>query len=253
MSVVPHDPMVEMHWSRFHRNTNQASRDYLIVHYSPLVKFIAGRVGAGLPKSVDPADLVSYGVFGLMDAVDRFEAERGLKFETFAAPRIKGAIYDGLRRIDWVPRTVRSRSRQIEQSMNKLMQRHGRAATDAEIAEDLQIDEAELAKWLAAVAAAAIGPLDRAIEAGFEPASVESDGMQEPASALEASEMSESLRAHISELPERDRVVLSLYYDEALTLSEIGEVLGVTESRVSQIRAKGVLRLRSTLSAVGMI
>ena len=104
MSIVPDDPDLAMHWTRWINRQNAASRDHLIVHYSPLVKFVAGRVGAGLPNSVDPGDLVSSGVFGLIDAIDRFDPERGVKFETFAAPRIRGAIYDGLRQLDWVPR-----------------------------------------------------------------------------------------------------------------------------------------------------
>ena len=116
MSIVPDDPDLAMHWTRWLNRKNGASRDHLIVHYSPLVKFVAGRIGAGLPNSVDPGDLVSSGVFGLIDAIDRFDPERGVKFETFAAPRIRGAIYDGLRQLDWVPRSVRSRAREVERA-----------------------------------------------------------------------------------------------------------------------------------------
>ncbi len=120
MSIVPEDPDLGMHWNRWLVRKNTASRDHLIVHYSPLVKFVAGRVGAGLPNSVDPGDLVSYGVFGLIDAIDRFDLDRGVKFETFAAPRIRGAIYDGLRQLDWVPRSVRSRAREVERAFRRV-------------------------------------------------------------------------------------------------------------------------------------
>jgi RNA polymerase sigma factor for flagellar operon FliA len=114
MSIVPDDPDLAMHWTRWLQRKNAASREHLIVHYSPLVKFVAGRVGAGLPNSVDPGDLVSAGVFGLIDAVERFDSGRGVKFETFAVPRIRGAVFDGLRSLDWVPRSVRSRAREVE-------------------------------------------------------------------------------------------------------------------------------------------
>ena len=135
MSIVPDDRDLALHWERWLRRKSSASRDHLIIHYSPLVKFVAGRVGAGLPSSVDPGDLVSSGVFGLIDAIERFEPDRGVKFETFAAPRIRGAIYDGLRQLDWVPRSVRSRARDVERAISELEAKNGRAPTDEELAE----------------------------------------------------------------------------------------------------------------------
>ena len=185
MSIVPDDPDLEMHWTRWLNRKNGASRDHLIVHYSPLVKFVAGRIGAGLPNSVDPGDLVSSGVFGLIDAIDRFDPDRGVKFETFAAPRIRGAIYDGLRQLDWVPRSVRSRAREVERAFSRLEHELGRAPTDEELSTLLQIGEEELARWLASIAATTIGPLDRAVAAGYEPASVESAGLEHPVAAIE--------------------------------------------------------------------
>ncbi len=252
MSIVPHDPDLDMHWNRWLRRRSMASRDHLIVHYSPLVKFVAGRIGAGLPNSVDPGDLVSSGVFGLIDAIERFELDRGVKFETFAAPRIRGAIYDGLRQLDWVPRSVRSRARDVERAFSALEHRLGRAPTDEELSAHLHITGAELTKWLASIAATTIGPLDRAIAAGHEPESIDSDGFVSPAAALEDQELREIMRAEIRKLPEREKLVLSLYYDEGLTLAEIGDVLGVTESRVSQIHTKSVLHLRSRMAASGV-
>jgi RNA polymerase sigma factor for flagellar operon FliA len=252
MSIVPDDPDLDLHWTRWLNRKNAASRDHLIVHYSPLVKFVAGRVGAGLPNSVDPGDLVSSGVFGLIDAIDRFDPERAVKFETFAAPRIRGAIYDGLRQLDWVPRSVRSRARLVERAFSSLEHELGRAPSDDELAAQLRIGPEELARWLAAIAATTIGPLDRAVAAGYEPQSVDSEGLESPVVALEDQELRSIMRTEIRRLPEREKLVLSLYYDEGLTLAEIGEVLGVTESRVSQIHTKSVLHLRSRMSAAGV-
>ena len=252
MSIVPEDADIQMQWTRWLNRQNTAARDHLIVHYSPLVKFVAGRVGAGLPSSVESGDLISSGVFGLIDAVERFEPERGFKFETFAVPRIRGAIYDGLRQLDWVPRSVRSRARQVEKAIAEIEHSEGRSPTDEEIAEKLRISPAELAKWLASIASTTIGPLDRAIAAGSEPAALEGPGSQAPSAVIEDRELSQLMREEIKRLPEREKLVLSLYYDEGLTLSEIGQVLGVTESRVSQIHTKSVLQLRSRLASAGV-
>jgi RNA polymerase sigma factor for flagellar operon FliA len=253
MSIVPEDPDLEMHWTRWLNRKNNASREHLIVHYSPLVKFVAGRIGAGLPNSVDPGDLVSSGVFGLIDAIDRFDPGRGVKFETFAAPRIRGAIYDGLRQLDWVPRSVRSRAREVERAFSQLEHELGRAPSDEELAKQLRVSEEELARWLASIAATTIGPLDRAVAAGYEPESVESSGMEHPVAAIEDRELRDIMRDEIRKLPEREKLVLSLYYDEGLTLAEIGDVLGVTESRVSQSQPQSGLPRRSRRSAAGVV
>ena len=252
MSIVPEDADIQMQWTRWLNRRNTAARDHLIVHYSPLVKFVAGRVGSGLPSSVESGDLISSGVLGLIDAIERFEPERGFKFETFAVPRIRGAIYDGLRQLDWVPRSVRSRARQVEKAIAEIEHAEGRSPTDEEIAEKLGISPEELAKWLASIASTTIGPLDRAIAAGSEPAVLEGPGSQAPSAVIEDRELSHLMREEIKRLPEREKLVLSLYYDEGLTLSEIGQVLGVTESRVSQIHTKSVLQLRSRLVSAGV-
>lgn len=249
MSIVPVDPALDGHWDKWLRSRDPGARDQLIVHYSPLVKFVAGRVGAGLPSSVDAGDLVSSGVLGLIDAVERFEPDHGVKFETFAAPRIRGAIYDGLRQLDWVPRSVRSRARDVERAIAELEHRLGRAPSEDEIAAHLHVDVEELARWLASIASTTVGPLDRAIESGYEPAAVDQRGHDGPASIFEDRELRDLMRRAVTQLPERERLVITLYYDEGLTLSEIGQVLGVTESRVSQIHTKSVLHLRARLGA----
>jgi len=252
MSIVPEDADLQMQWTRWLNRRNMAARDHLIVHYSPVVKFVAGRVGAGLPSSVDPGDLVSSGVFGLIDAIERFDPERGVKFETFAVPRIRGAVYDGLRKLDWVPRSIRSRARNVEKAFSELEHRLGRGPTDEELALLLDISGAELTRWLSAIASTTVGPLDRAIAAGAEPAQVDGPGSGSPQSMVEDRELSQLMREEIKKLPDREKLVLSLYYDEGLTLAEIGDVLGVTESRVSQIHTKSVLHLRSRLTAQGV-
>jgi RNA polymerase sigma factor for flagellar operon FliA len=134
MSIVTEDADLQMQWTRWVNRRNPAARDHLIIRYSPLVKFVAGRVGAGLPSSVDSGDLISSGMFGLIDAIERFDTDFGVKFETFAVPRIRGAIYDGLRQLDWVPRSVRSRSRNVEKAISELEHKLGRGPTDEELA-----------------------------------------------------------------------------------------------------------------------
>ncbi|MFT4866073.1 MAG: RNA polymerase sigma factor for flagellar operon FliA [Ilumatobacter sp.] len=252
MSIVQEDADLQMQWTRWVNRRNSAARDHLIVRYSPLVKFVAGRVGAGLPSSVDSGDLISSGVFGLIDAIERFDPNFGVKFETFAVPRIRGAIYDGLRQLDWVPRSVRSRARSVEKAFSELEHKLGRGPTDEELSEHLRITPEDLTKWLSAIARTTIGPLDRAIAAGAEPSAPDDAVSGSPSAVVEVRELSLIMREEIKKLPEREKLVLSLYYDEGLTLSEIGEVLGVTESRVSQIHTKSVLHLRSRMTAAGL-
>ncbi|MGB8859749.1 MAG: FliA/WhiG family RNA polymerase sigma factor [Ilumatobacteraceae bacterium] len=239
-------------WNRWFDRRDPIARDRIIVHYSPLVKFVAGRVGAGLPNSVDAGDLVSAGVFGLIDAVERFDPARGVKFETFAVPRIRGAVFDGLRSLDWVPRSVRSRAREVETAFQDLEGRLGRAPTDEELAVHLKISATEFQKWLAAIASTTVGPLDRALVAGAEPRALTGDVPDSPAMMVEEGEVKRLVRVELRRLPEREKLVLSLYYDEGLTLAEIGSILGVTESRVSQIHTKAVLHLRARLAATGV-
>lgn len=234
--------IIDHSWQRWWSQRDVRARERLIVHYSPLVKFVAGRLGAGLPDSVDVGDLVGSGVFGLMDAIDRFEPARGVKFETFAVPRIRGAILDGLRSLDWVPRSVRARSRAVQDAMARLEVRLARSPTDDELADELGVDPEELQRWLANIAVATIGPLDHVVVMGGDPG---------PHVVIEDAELRDTMRHEVRRLPERERTVLALYYDEGLTLSEIGDILGVTESRVSQIHTKAVLQLRSRLVASG--
>jgi RNA polymerase sigma factor for flagellar operon FliA len=253
MSIVDVDPYLAMQWDRWLKRRSASARDHLIVAYAPLVKFIAGRVGAGLPSTVDPGDLVSSGVLGLIDAIERYDPQRGVKFETFATPRIRGAIYDGLRELDWVPRSVRARARQVERAIADLEATLGRTPTDAELADHLGISRDQLRQWLSSIAATTVGPLERALDLGAEPRDLSGEVPAVPSKVIEDREVRELMRAEIEKLPEREKLVLSLYYDEGLTLAQISRVLGVSESRVPQIHTKSVLHLRARLAAAGVV
>jgi RNA polymerase sigma factor FliA len=241
-------------WDEYKRRGTSNARERLILHYSPLVKFVAGRVGAGLPQSVEQGDLVSYGMFGLIDAIEKFDPARGFKFETYAIARIKGAIIDELRSIDWVPRSVRAKARAIEQAYSTLENELRRTPDDGELAHELGISEAELADWLSRISFVGLVALDEILPAGDLPGAstvgdLVVDPAHDPVAAFEVDEMKHLLADAINRAPDRERLVLTLYYYEGLTLSEIGAVLGVTESRVCQIHTKGILQLRARLLA----
>jgi RNA polymerase sigma factor for flagellar operon FliA len=249
MNARPLRYTIETAWDAWHVSQESTARDWLVVHYASLVKFVAGRLAAGLPKTVDTGDLVSAGVFGLMNAIDKFDPANGAKFETYAVPRIRGAILDGLRALDWGPRSVRSRSRSVQDAIAALEHQLGRTPTDEEISAELKISVEELEKWLSDIAAGSVGPLDHV---AMDNTAAEADAQIQPGRAMEEGELRAAMRAEISKLPEREQAILILYYEDGLTLSEIGEALGVTESRISQIHTKAVLQLRSRLAAAGM-
>jgi RNA polymerase sigma factor FliA len=243
-------------WQEFRNSRDQAVRDRLILTYAPLVKYVAGRLGSGLPAHVDEGDLVSYGLLGLIGAIERYDPDRDVKFETYAIARIKGAIIDELRAMDWVPRPVRARARDIERAIAELEKKHMRAPTDEEIAEKLGITQEELETSLSEIGRTSIAALDElwtiASSGGDQIAlidTIEDTTGPEPQSALAQTELKEALGEAIARLPEREKLVVTLYYYEELTLREIGEVLGVTESRVSQLHTKAILRLRARFSA----
>jgi len=241
-------------WLEFARTRDKALRDRLIMSYAPLVKFVAGRLGSGLPAHVDEGDLVSYGLLGLIGAIERYEPERDVKFETYALSRIRGAIVDELRAMDWVPRSVRSRAREIERAMTDFESRLHRAASDEELAKELGLSEDELVESLNDIGRSSIAALDElwTLGTGGDQLalidSIEDTSGLGPQSALAQAELKEALAEAISRLPEREKLVVTLYYYEELTLREIGEVLGVTESRVSQLHTKAILRLKGRLT-----
>ncbi|MDZ7675978.1 MAG: RNA polymerase sigma factor WhiG [Acidimicrobiales bacterium] len=245
---------VDRLWTDYKSTGSSRARDQLIVHYSPLVKYVAGRVGMGLPQSVEQADLVSYGLFGLIDAIDKFEPERGFKFETYAISRIKGNILDELRSIDWVPRSVRAKARQIEGAYAKLESRLHRAPTEDEVADELDMTLEQLHTALSKISFVGVVALDEFVGSSERDSSTTlgdtiATDEEGPGDVFEIQEMRGVLAEAVERLPEREKVVLTLYYYEGLTLAQIGEVIGVTESRVCQIHTKAILQLRSRMQS----
>lgn len=241
-------------WSAYRRTGSNDARDRLILTYAPLVKYVAGRLGAGLPAHVEESDLVSYGLIGLIGAIERFDPAREIKFETFAISRIRGAIIDELRALDWVPRSVRSRAREIERAIGQLEAQLHRAPTDEEIAGKLDISHDDLEESLDEISRSSIVALDElwtVSNTGDQVSlidTLEDTGSIDPQRNLTDAELREAIAGAIAGLPEREKIVVTLYYYEELTLREIGDVLGVTESRVSQLHTKAILRLRGHLA-----
>ena len=242
-------------WEEYKLTGSRAARDRLIVHYSPLVKYVAGRVSVGLPQNIEQSDLVSYGIFGLIDAIDKFDTGRNIKFETYAITRIKGAIIDELRSIDWVPRSIRAKARAVERAYAKLEGRFLRSPSDAEVAAEMGISEAELQQMFAQISFVGLVALDEVLSSGGQRGESMTlgdtipDRGDGPVAAFEIEELKQVLASAINRLGDREKIVLSLYYYEGLTLAEIGDVLGVTESRVCQIHTKAVLQLRARMAA----
>jgi RNA polymerase sigma factor for flagellar operon FliA len=241
-------------WRRYKSEGDSRVRERLVVAYSPLVKYVAGRTAAGLPPHVEEADLISYGMVGLISAIERFDLSREIKFETYAIMRIKGAIIDELRSMDWVPRSVRSRAREVERANAKLENALQRAPTDEEIAAEMGITVDELNESLLAISHSSMVALDELWSvsdlSGDQVSlmdTIEDPEAPDPAKALDVGDLKDRIAESIAKLPEREKLVIALYYYENLTLREIGEVLGVTESRVSQMHTKAVLRLRSRM------
>ena len=240
-------------WQEYRRNRDEKLRDRLILTYAPLVKYVAGRLGSGLPAHVEEGDLVSYGLLGLIGAIERYDPDRDVKFETYAIARIKGSIIDELRALDWVPRSVRARARDIERAVAELESKLGRAPSDDEIATKLGLTEDELEDSLTEISRSSIAALDElwTVSAGGDQIAlidtIEDTQGPQPQTALAQTELREAMADAIARLPEREKLVVTLYYYEELTLREIGEVLGVTESRVSQLHTKAILRLKARL------
>ncbi len=249
--AIETDSDLEVVWARFKTTEQQQDRDELIVYYAPLVKYVASRIAAGLPQTVDQADLISYGMFGLIDAIAKFDPERGFKFETYAVSRIKGAILDELRSIDWVPRSVRSKAKAVERAMAKLEAKLHRPPTDSEIADELDLTSAQLNGVYKQIGSLGMVALDEMLSAGGTETLTFGDTLADrrdgPGRTYERSESRQLLARAINTMSEREKIVLTLYYYENMTLAEIGKVLGVTESRVCQIHTKAVFGLRSRL------
>jgi RNA polymerase sigma factor for flagellar operon FliA len=249
------DELVSL-WDEFKSTASAEARERLILHYAPLVKYVASRVATGLPASVEQADLVSYGMFGLIDALEKFEPPRGNKFETYAIPRIKGAIIDELRAMDWVPRSVRFKAREIEKAVADLESMLKRAPSEKEVAERLGVSISELHDVINQISFVSVLALDELLSVGNDRGEQVSlldtlaDKGTDPTLGVEGHETRALLAGAINSLSEREKIVVTLYYFEGLTLAEIGDILGVTESRVCQIHTKAVNQLRLQLVEV---
>jgi RNA polymerase sigma factor for flagellar operon FliA len=251
--AVEQDELTSL-WEEYKASGTQEVRERLILHYAPLVKFVAGRLAAGLPQTVDQADLTSYGMFGLIDALDKFDLARAVKFETYAIPRIKGAIIDELRALDWVPRSVRFKARELDKAYQTLEAKLGRSPSDEEVSEHLGIGVDELHDVVSQISFVSVLALDDVVAGGEDRGesrtlldTLADAANADPTAELEGQEMRGLLSHSINALAEREKVVVTLYYFEGLTLAEIGEILGVTESRICQIHTKAVGNLRRAL------
>jgi RNA polymerase sigma factor for flagellar operon FliA len=246
-------------WRRYKSVGDQHARERLVLAYSPLVKYVVGRMRANLPGHVDEAELISFGLGGLVGAISRFDPGREIKFETYAITRIRGAIVDELRTMDWVPRSVRARAREIERANRKLEAQLQRVPTDEEMAEELQLSVEGFQDRLLQIYNSNLVALDEMWYAGDGNGdqvslleTLPDDHAADPETVIDRNELRDRIADAIAALPEREKLVIALYYYENLTLREIGEVLGVTESRVSQLHTKAVLRLRSRLEDVNV-
>jgi len=242
-------------WKRYKTSGDERARERLVVAYSPLVKYVAGRMGSNLPAHVDEADLISYGLTGLISAIERFDLSRAIKFETYAITRIRGSIIDELRTLDWVPRSVRARAREIERANQKLEARLQRAPTDEEMASELEISVSDFNESLVQISTSTLVALDELWNTNDNDGdhvslldTIADRDAPNPEQIVDQGEVRDRIADAIAALPEREKLVIALYYYENLTLREVGEVLGVTESRVSQLHTKAVLRLRSKLA-----
>jgi RNA polymerase sigma factor for flagellar operon FliA len=247
---VQPDADIQAAWLAYKAGSAPQARDLLILHYSYLVKYVVGKLSVGLPPYVDRADLFSYGILGLIDAIDRFEPERGFKFETYAIPRIRGAVLDELRHEDWTPRSVRSKARRLAEARSALWHQLSRSPTDEEVAQTLGVPADEIDRIEARLHRSVTITLDEPV---FEQRESLADTLVDPTSptpveVFECKEMRELLTKAIGPLPERWKLVLTLYYFEGFSLQQIGDVLGVSESRVCQLHNRALRTLRDRLA-----
>ena len=241
-------------WKEYKKTKAPAIRDKIIRQYMPLVKYVAGKVSVGLPASIEFDDLVGFGQFGLLDAITKFDPDKGVKFKTYAVTRIRGAIFDEMRQLDWVPRSVRQKSKEIEDTIGDLESRLGRPATDAEVAKEMNMSEEEFQQTVMKVSGTSVLSLNDVWYSGDDNDhmsigdSIESPSSLNPDVQVEREEIRKVIIEAINELPEKEKMVIVLYYHEDLTFKEIGQVLDVSESRISQLHTKANLRLRAKLT-----
>ena len=236
-------------WEEYCKNSNNENREKIILEYAELVKIVAGRLSMYLGYNVEYDDLVGYGIFGLIDAIDKFDYSKGVKFETYATLRIRGAILDQIRKMDWLPRTLRQKQKKIDIAYQKIETQHGRTATDEEVADELDITVKELNNWMNQTKISSLVSLDEYIEQGSDVKVDGNDNSQfaQPDKLVERNELKQTLLESLESLTEKEKKVILLYYYEELTLKEISLTLEVSESRISQLHTKALQKMRSKM------
>ena len=236
-------------WENYGKTKSPEIREKLILEYAPLVKLVAGRLSMYLGYNVEYEDLVSYGIFGLIDAIDKFDSMKAVKFETYASLRIRGAILDQIRKMDWIPRTIRQKQKKIDSAMKEIEQDTGRMATDEEIAKKLGITDDDYLGWQSQMKITGLVSLDEFLESGTE--SIPQQGNQHrfesPEEVIEKTELKKTLELALELLTEKEKKVILLYYYEDLTLKEISNVLEVSESRISQLHTRALQRMKTKM------
>ena len=238
-------------WEEYEKNKSEKLREQIIIEYVPLVKLVAGRLNMYLGYTVEYDDLVSYGIFGLIDAIDKFDYGKGIKFETYASLRIRGAILDQIQKMDWIPRSVRQKQKQIENAITKLEKEKGASLKDKDIADELGISLDEYRNWVSLTNISNVASLDEFVEQGNEGGVKEFKNTTylEPEQAVDNDEVKQMLMETLELLTEKERKVVLLYYYEDLTLKEVANVLEVSESRISQLHSRALEKMKNHLGA----
>ena len=237
-------------WKKYQETKSSEVREQIIIEYAPLVKIVAGKLSMYLGYNVEFDDLVGYGIFGLIDAIDKFDCTKDVKFETYASLRIRGAILDQIRKMDWIPRTLRQKQKKMDAAIQAIEARTNRTAQNDEIADELGITEEELLNWQSQMKITNVVSLDEYVEQGSEPNIRTGSGIarfDQPETVVEVKELKELLKESLDKLTEKERKVILLYYYEELTLKEISLVLEVSESRVSQLHTRALQKMKAIL------
>ena len=236
-------------WETYQKNPSPEIREQIILGYAPLVKIVAGRLSMYLGYNVEYDDLVGYGIFGLIDAIDKFNAQKDVKFETYASLRIRGSILDQIRKMDWIPRTVRQKQKKLDEAIKRIEMKTGKNATDEELAAEVGITADELLIWQSQLKITNVVSLNEFVEQGREPI-MDAKGNShfiQPEDKIEENELKEVLKDTLETLTEKERKVIEFYYYEELTLKEISKILGVSESRISQLHTKALAKMRKRM------
>ena len=236
-------------WEKYTKNPTQEMREQIIIEYAPLVKIVAGRLSMYLGGNVEYEDLVSYGVFGLIDAIDKFDTNKDVKFETYASLRIRGSILDQIRKMDWIPRTVRQKQKKIDEAIKQVEMRTGKTPTDEMLAEELGVSGEELLSWQSQLKVTNVVSLNEFVESGNEPV-MDAKGnfrFAQPEEVIAETELKRMLKDAMQLLTEKEQKVILLYYYEDLTLKEISRVLEVSESRISQLHTKALQKMKKKM------